>query len=251
MLAPTLLLLAAHYLVTVTLNVSPLYLRIASVIIPLPFGIELYVLHRIGFRWAMAPGIVTAVLSVAGMLAVIGYLDGVSVVRQSRRDWREVLEYITSIALAFGTGNLLAVLTFQLLPKHNRLCRATQRRGFSCRADARSQCRRGHTAPSRASDSGPGEDHWANGRSAHHGLRFDLCGPQEHAGWVIYCLAGSGCCTGSGRSRTWHSRHAGGKLTRRDRRFVRIRRVLQGWDFPPISEFLIVACHHGPMAHIG
>ncbi len=116
MLAPTLLLLAAHYLVTVTLNVSPLYLRIASVIIPLPFGIELYVLHRIGFRWAMAPGIVTAVLSVAGMLAVIGYLDGVSVVRQSRRDWREVLEYITIIALAFGTGNLLAVLTFQLLP---------------------------------------------------------------------------------------------------------------------------------------
>ncbi len=116
MLAPTLLLLAAHYLVTVTLNVSPLYLRIASVIIPLPFGIELYVLHSIGFRSAMAPGIVTAVLSVAGMLAVIGYLDGVSVVRQSRRDWREVLEYITSIALAFGTGNLLAVLTFQLLP---------------------------------------------------------------------------------------------------------------------------------------
>ena len=33
-LLPSLLLLAAHFLVTVTLNVSPLYLRIASVIIP-------------------------------------------------------------------------------------------------------------------------------------------------------------------------------------------------------------------------
>ena len=41
-LLPTLLLLAAHFLVTVTLNVSPLYLRIASVIIPMPFGMAAF-----------------------------------------------------------------------------------------------------------------------------------------------------------------------------------------------------------------
>jgi hypothetical protein len=115
-LVPTLLLLAAHYLVTVTLNVSPLYLRIASVIIPLPFGMELYALHKIGFRGAIGVGVVTAILSVTGMLAVIGYLDGVSILPESRREWREALEYVTSIALAYGTGNLLALLAFQLLP---------------------------------------------------------------------------------------------------------------------------------------
>jgi len=35
-IVPVLLLLAAHFMVTITLNVSPLYLRMASVIIPLP-----------------------------------------------------------------------------------------------------------------------------------------------------------------------------------------------------------------------
>src|SRR6267378_3380713 len=44
-LLPSLLLLAAHYLVTVTLNVSPLYLRIASVIIPMPFGMAAFAAH--------------------------------------------------------------------------------------------------------------------------------------------------------------------------------------------------------------
>jgi len=115
-IAPSVLLLGAHFVVTVVLNVSPLYLRIASVIIPLPFGIELFVQGKTGFRGAIAYGAVTAVLSVTGMLAVIGYLDGVSVVPQSWREWREALEYATSIALAYGTGNLLALLTLQLLP---------------------------------------------------------------------------------------------------------------------------------------
>jgi len=41
-LAPTLLLLAAHAIVTILLDVSPVYLRIASVIIPIPFGMALY-----------------------------------------------------------------------------------------------------------------------------------------------------------------------------------------------------------------
>ena len=113
---PTLLLLLAHYLITVTLNVSPLYLRIASVIIPLPFGLELYTLHKIGFRGAIGIGAITAVLSVTGMLVVIGYLDGVAMLPDSSREWREAFEYATSIALAYGTGNILALLTFHLLP---------------------------------------------------------------------------------------------------------------------------------------
>lgn len=114
--APCLLLLAAHALVTIVLNVSPLYLRIASVIIPLPFGVGLFVLDKTGFRGAIGYGIVTALVSVAGMLAVIGYVDGVSLVPRSWREWREVAEYATSIALAYGTGNLIALLAFRLLP---------------------------------------------------------------------------------------------------------------------------------------
>ena len=52
-LLPSLLLLAAHYLVTVAMNVSPLYLRIASVIIPMPFGMAAYALTKAGARVVM------------------------------------------------------------------------------------------------------------------------------------------------------------------------------------------------------
>ncbi len=79
-LLPSLLLLAAHYLVTVAMNVSPLYLRIASVIIPMPFGMAAFALSKIGYRGAFGLGALTAAVSVTGMFAVVAYLDGTSMV---------------------------------------------------------------------------------------------------------------------------------------------------------------------------
>jgi hypothetical protein len=115
-LLPSLLLLAAHFLITVTLNISPLYLRIASVIIPLPFGMAAFALSRIGYRGAFGLGILTAAISVAGMLAVVAYLDGVPMIPDSAREWRETFEYGLSIALAFLTGNILITLILFILP---------------------------------------------------------------------------------------------------------------------------------------
>jgi hypothetical protein len=115
-LLPSLLLIAAHILVTVTLNVSPLYLRIASVIIPLPFGMAAFGLSKIGFRGAFGLGILTAVISVTAMLGVVAYVDGASMVPDSAREWRETIEYGLSIALAFLTGNILANLILFVLP---------------------------------------------------------------------------------------------------------------------------------------
>lgn len=115
-LLPSLLLLAAHFLVTVTLNVTPLYLRIASVIIPLPFGMAAFALSKIGYRGAFGLGVVTAAISVTGMLAVVAYIDGASMVPDSFREWRETVEYGLSIALAFLTGNILVTLVLFILP---------------------------------------------------------------------------------------------------------------------------------------
>ena len=115
-LLPSLLLLAAHFLVTMTLNVSPLYLRIASLIIPIPFGMAAFAVSKIGYRGAFGLGLLTAVVSVTGMLAVVAYVDGASVVPQSLREWRETLEYGLSIALAFLTGNILVTLVLFILP---------------------------------------------------------------------------------------------------------------------------------------
>lgn len=115
-LLPTLLLLIVHYLVTITFDVSPLYLRLASVIIPLPFGLAAYIISKIGFRGAFGLGTLTALLSVAGMLVVIGLHDHVPILPESAREWRETFEYALSIALAFATGDIVATVVFLVLP---------------------------------------------------------------------------------------------------------------------------------------
>jgi hypothetical protein len=111
-----LLLLIAHYLITVQLNVSPLYLRLASFAIPLPFGIATYVMSKIGYRGAFGIGALVALLSVSGMLTVIGVVDNVPIVPATFLEWRESFEYGLSIALAFLAGNILATLAFVILP---------------------------------------------------------------------------------------------------------------------------------------
>src|SRR5579872_2217138 len=116
-LVPMILLVAAHILVTIELNTTPLYLRLASVIIPLPLGVALYSNQKIGFGGAVLVGILTAALAVTCMLTVTGFNDNVPIAPGSWVEWREVIEYTASIALAFVTGNLLGVLVFEVLPR--------------------------------------------------------------------------------------------------------------------------------------
>jgi hypothetical protein len=113
---PSLLLLAAHVIVTILLDVSAVYLRIASVIIPIPFGVVLYAVNKIGERGAVGFGIATAFLSVAAMLIVVGYVDKVPILLDTPREWREAAEYALSIVLAYVTGSLLATLMLRSLP---------------------------------------------------------------------------------------------------------------------------------------
>jgi hypothetical protein len=105
-----------HYLLTFRFDVSTVYLRLLSVAIPFPFGLAMFVLHRIGVRGALGLGAATAVLAVAGMLSVVGLLDHVPIVPQTARDWRETFEYGLSITLAYVAGNFLALFAFRMLP---------------------------------------------------------------------------------------------------------------------------------------
>ncbi len=116
-LVPILLLVAAHILVTIELNVAALYLRLASVVIPLPFGLALYAREKIGSGGTFLVGVLTAALAVTCMLAVTGINDNVPIMPGPWIEWREVIEYIASIALAYVTGNILGSLIFDVLPK--------------------------------------------------------------------------------------------------------------------------------------
>jgi hypothetical protein len=115
-LIPTLLLVIAHVVVTIVLDISQLPLRLASVIIPLLFGFMAYALNKVWFEGALALGFATAALSVTLMLTVTGLHDHVAIMPGSWVEWREVFEYGTSILLAFVSGNILGVLIFHVLP---------------------------------------------------------------------------------------------------------------------------------------
>ena len=51
------------------------------------------------------------------MLVVTGINDNVPIVPGPWVEWREVIEYTASIALAFVTGNILGFLIIDVLPK--------------------------------------------------------------------------------------------------------------------------------------
>jgi hypothetical protein len=117
LLVPIILLVAAHIIVTIVLNVNPLYLRLASFVIPLPFGFALYARDKVGIRGAILVGISMAIIAVTCMLTVTGLNDHVPIMPGPWVEWREVIEYAASMALAFVSGHILGLLIFQVLPK--------------------------------------------------------------------------------------------------------------------------------------
>jgi hypothetical protein len=115
-----LLLLAAHGLIVMVYDLKPLYLRIASLLIPLPFGVALYVWHPRRFGLSVALALITACAAVLGMSAVTGLVDKVPVLPENLRDWREFIEYAASIGLSFVTGLLLGKLRAVRTTSSNR-----------------------------------------------------------------------------------------------------------------------------------
>lgn len=114
---PSLLLVIAHVLVTITFNLSPIPLRIASIAIPLLFGFLAYPLHRVSALTAFVLAFLAASVSIFAMLTVTGMHDHVPILPQAGIEWREVFEYGASILLAFVSGNILSVVIFQVLPR--------------------------------------------------------------------------------------------------------------------------------------
>ena len=117
LLAPFILLITAHFVIIIVLDISPLYLRLASILIPLPFGFALVWFSHHSIRLSIVAGILTGLLSVGAMLTVVAFVDKVPILPESSRDWRETLEYVASIALANVTGSVIAVLARRLLPR--------------------------------------------------------------------------------------------------------------------------------------
>jgi len=110
-LAPLVLLLVAHALITVVYDLNVVYLRLISMLLPLPFGFWLFRDEpRTLLPWFVGTAFL-AVASVIGMSAIVGVVDQTSIFPKNAFEWREVLEYSASIAFSFLTGMLISRVT--------------------------------------------------------------------------------------------------------------------------------------------
>jgi hypothetical protein len=102
-----LLLILAHWVMLFVYDIKPLYLRVATILIPVPFGFLLAYRFPAEFRKSVFAAAALAVGGVFGMLTVTAVIDKVPLLPENMRDLRETLEYVLSIMLAFVTGLLL------------------------------------------------------------------------------------------------------------------------------------------------
>lgn len=105
---PVLTLILCHFVLVYVYDVNTLYLRIVSLLVPVPFGHALAADRRWTLTGGLVTGIVIAVLSVTGMSAVVAFHDRVPMLPADAREWRETGEYMVSIALSAFAGFALA-----------------------------------------------------------------------------------------------------------------------------------------------
>ena len=120
---PLVLLLAAHGLISIVYDTKPLYLRLISMILPLPFGYFLFKsTTRKLFPWFM--GVVfLAIASVIGMSWITSLVDQSPIFPQNLFEWKELIEYSASIAFSFLTGMLLGGVAYASKQRYRRKAR--------------------------------------------------------------------------------------------------------------------------------
>ena len=100
-------LVLAHFIIIVQFDLSLIFLRIVSIVVPVTFGF-LYQEHvKRYLPIAFVVGVGIAVVSILAMSAIVAKLDNVPMLPHDRAGWREFAEYSASIAFGFFTGVLI------------------------------------------------------------------------------------------------------------------------------------------------
>jgi hypothetical protein len=115
-LAPVVLLMLAHYLIVMKLDIDPVYLRLCAITIPFVCGFILFRRLQLGIGAAALLGLCVALIAVAGMTTIVGLVDARSIVPSSKAEWQEVFEYLVTITLATAAGSLLARVAYSAAP---------------------------------------------------------------------------------------------------------------------------------------
>lgn len=104
---PLALLLIAHALIVLVFDLNTVYLRVASLLIPLPFGLLLAATAQRPAIVLAAMAACLALLAVLGMSALLALVDGTPLLPRNPREWRELFEYALSIGLSYVSGMLM------------------------------------------------------------------------------------------------------------------------------------------------
>ena len=120
---PLLILLLAHWLIVVVYDTKMIYLRVISMLVPLPFA---YILFK-GHQHKLLPWFIgvafLSIASVIGMSWITSLVDHSPVFPQSLFEWKEAIEYAASIAFSFLTGMLLGGVAYASKQRHRRAAR--------------------------------------------------------------------------------------------------------------------------------
>jgi|UniRef100_UPI0040480AD2 hypothetical protein len=109
---PLCVLLISHALITIVYDFELIYLRVISILVPLPFAYHLFQKKkRLILPW-VAGTILLACSAVIGMSAITAYVDHTPIMPKNPIEWREFFEYSASISFSFFTGMLLGTLSF-------------------------------------------------------------------------------------------------------------------------------------------
>src|SRR5262249_446690 len=105
---PIVLLLVAHYVIINSLDLHSVYLRIASFVIPLPFGAAFFLDSQRRPLESLLVGLVLGFVATAIMTASAAIPYQQPILPSNTFEWLENLEYVASITLGFLIGNLFA-----------------------------------------------------------------------------------------------------------------------------------------------
>jgi hypothetical protein len=116
-LVPALLVLLAHYLIVVKFDLSPVYLRIVALLVPLTSGYCLARRHGRRWRMTLLCSIGLALITVLGMAMTISIVDGTPIVPTTLVDRQEAAEYFLTVVLAAVAGHVIAATVHSKGPK--------------------------------------------------------------------------------------------------------------------------------------
>ena len=123
LVVPLLILLLAHWLIVVVYDAKMIYLRVISMLVPLPFAYFLFKEHQHKLLpWFIGVAFLSTT-SVIGMSWITSTVDNSPVFPQGLFEWKEVIEYAASIAFSFLTGMLLGGVAYASKQRHRRAAR--------------------------------------------------------------------------------------------------------------------------------